>query len=81
MSRPLKRFRQTCRDLIAEGVAPTCTEFQKRGLGYTTGKGSGCCFNSGHLTTARAEVLAEAGWTFKKYSDSGWNGRWVPPVS
>lgn len=72
----LVRFRGLVRGLLAEGVAPTATEFSRRGYGYTRGVGSGCCFNSGRYQAARREELLAAGWWYDAKSR-----RYRPPVS
>jgi hypothetical protein len=76
----LEAFRARCRELLAEGVKPTATEFAKRGWPNVTvannrlyaaqGRpacpvpGSGTCFTSGRYNTARREELLAAGWVF-----------------
>lgn len=85
----LEKFRGIVRGLIAEGVAPTPTEFAKRGLGYvdiprsrrsatnrkapTAVPGSQVTFIGGKYTAARREELLAAGWV------KGTNGYWQPP--
>lgn len=92
MAESLAKFRGLCRQLLAEGIKPTATEFAKRGWPYVTvandryygathtpcpKPGSGTTFTHGRYAVARREELQKAGYVFTPHPKARFEGAGV----